>query len=137
MSFLYFILAGILGGVLAGMGMGGGTLTLPILVLLMGVSQLTAQFANLIAFLPSGSAALLLHVKNGLVRTDNLFFILLPAAVACAAASVFATKLSGGVLKTCFGVFLCIIGVSSLAFKSLSGIREKFGKKEKTQIEKV
>ena len=59
MQFLYFVLAGVLGGVLAGMGMGGGTLTLPILVLVMGVEQITAQFANLIAFLPSGSAALL------------------------------------------------------------------------------
>ena len=54
MQFLYFVLAGVLGGVLAGMGMGGGTLTLPILVLVMGVEQITAQFANLIAFLPSG-----------------------------------------------------------------------------------
>lgn len=36
MQFLYFVLAGVLGGVLAGMGMGGGTLTLPILVLVMG-----------------------------------------------------------------------------------------------------
>ena len=51
MQFLYFVLAGVLGGVLAGMGMGGGTLTLPILVLVMGVEQITAQFANLIAFL--------------------------------------------------------------------------------------
>lgn len=64
MQFLYFVLAGVLGGVLAGMGMGGGTLTLPILVLVMGVEQITAQFANLIAFLPSGSAALLVHAKT-------------------------------------------------------------------------
>lgn len=64
MQFLYFVLAGVLGGVLAGMGMGGGTLTLPILVLVMGVEQITAQFANLIAFLPSGSAALFVHAKT-------------------------------------------------------------------------
>lgn len=76
MQFLYFILAGVLGGVLAGMGMGGGTLTLPLLVLVMGVGQLTAQFANLIAFLPSGAIALGVHVKNGLVKTDNLTYLL-------------------------------------------------------------
>ena len=83
MQFLYFVLAGVLGGVLAGMGMGGGTLTLPILVLVMGVEQITAQFANLIAFLPSGSAALLVHAKNGLIRKDNLIFMLLPSLAAC------------------------------------------------------
>ena len=58
MQFLFFVLAGLAGGVLAGMGMGGGTLTLPLLVLALNVGQVTAQFANLIAFLPSGSAAL-------------------------------------------------------------------------------
>ncbi|MEG2273940.1 MAG: sulfite exporter TauE/SafE family protein, partial [Clostridia bacterium] len=75
MEFLYFLLAGVLGGVLAGMGMGGGTLTIPLLVLALGVGQLTAQFVNLIAFLPSGSVALGLHVKNKLVDTKNLLYI--------------------------------------------------------------
>ena len=52
MTRLFYVLAGIAGGVLAGMGMGGGVLTMPILVLALGVGQLTAQFANLLAFLP-------------------------------------------------------------------------------------
>ena len=41
MKWLWFLLAGLLGGVLAGMGMGGGTLTIPLLVLALGVDQLT------------------------------------------------------------------------------------------------
>lgn len=66
MQWLWFAAAGICGGVLAGMGMGGGTLTIPILVLLLSVDQLTAQFANLIAFLPTGAAALGVHLKTDL-----------------------------------------------------------------------
>ena len=88
MQFIYFILAGLLGGILAGMGMGGGTLTLPILVLVMNVAQLTAQFANLIAFLPSGTAALFVHVKNGLVRKENLIYMLVPSIIACVSPTV-------------------------------------------------
>ncbi|MCM1306122.1 MAG: TSUP family transporter [Bacteroides sp.] len=125
MQFLYFILAGILGGVLAGMGMGGGTLTLPLLVLVMGVGQLTAQFANLIAFLPSGTIALGLHVKNGLVKTDNLAYLLLPALITCAVASLFATKVDGDLLKKLFGGFLCAVAVGSLAFKSVGNFKTK------------
>lgn len=125
MNFLYFILAGILGGILAGMGMGGGTLTLPLLVLVLSVGQLTAQFANLIAFLPSGTAALFLHIKNGLVRADNLFYLLLPAVVTCAIASVFATKIEGELLKKLFGGFLCVIAVGSLMYKSINNIAAK------------
>ena len=45
------ILFGLLGGVIAGMGMGGGTLLIPLLVIFMQFSQLQAQTINLIAFL--------------------------------------------------------------------------------------
>ena len=131
MQFLYFILAGVLGGVLAGMGMGGGTLTLPLLVLVMGVGQLTAQFANLIAFLPSGAIALGVHVKNGLVKTDNLTYLLLPAIFTCAVASLFATKIDGDILKKLFGGFLCLVAVGSLAFKAFGSL--KVGKEKKRE----
>lgn len=129
MQFLYFILAGVLGGILAGMGMGGGTLTLPLLVLVMGVGQLTAQFANLIAFLPSGTIALGVHVKNGLVKTDNLLYLLLPAIVTCAIASLFATKIEGDILKKLFGGFLCAVAIGSLAFKTLGNFKSSKAKK--------
>ncbi len=128
MNFLYFILAGVLGGILAGMGMGGGTLTLPLLVLVLGVGQLTAQYANLIAFLPSGAIALALHTNNGLVKTQNLGWLLLPALVTCAAASVFATRIDGDLLKKLFGGFLCVVAVGSLVFKTAANFR--FGKQK-------
>ena len=81
MKWLWFLLAGLLGGVLAGMGMGGGTLTIPLLVLALGVDQLTAQFANLTAFLPTGAASLVVHVKNGLIDTKGLAAFIIPAGV--------------------------------------------------------
>lgn len=117
MQFIYFILAGLTGGILAGMGMGGGTLTLPILVLVMNVSQLTAQFANLIAFLPSGTAALFVHVKNGLVRKENLIYMLVPSIVACVGCSFFATEANGDLLKKLFGGFLVLVAVVSFVSK--------------------
>lgn len=124
MQFLYFVLAGVLGGVLAGMGMGGGTLTLPILVLVMGVEQITAQFANLIAFLPSGSAALLVHAKNGLIRKDNLIFMLLPSLAACVFCSFWASEANGGLLKKLFGGFLVLVAVFSLAAKIVKEVKK-------------
>ncbi len=119
MTILYFILAGIAGGILAGMGMGGGTLTLPILVLLLGVNQLTAQYANLIAFIPSGSVALFLHTKNGLIKLKNAIFILLPAIVFCVLASIFAVRIDANLLKKLFGGFLSAIAIGSLSMKIL------------------
>lgn len=117
MQFLFFVLAGLAGGVLAGMGMGGGTLTLPLLVLALNVGQLTAQFANLIAFLPSGTAALAVHVKNGLVQKNNLIYMLLPSIAACVVCSFFATKAEGEFLKKLYGGFLVVIAVMSFGGK--------------------
>ena len=124
MQLLYFVLAGVLGGVLAGMGMGGGTLTLPILVLVMGVEQITAQFANLIAFLPSGSAALLVHAKNGLIRKDNLIFMLLPSLAACVFCSFWASEANGDLLEKLFGGFLVLVAVFSLAAKIVKEVKK-------------
>ena len=117
MQFLFFVLAGLAGGVLAGMGMGGGTLTLPLLVLASNVGQFTAQFANLIAVLPSGTAALAVHAKNGLVQKNDLVYMLLPSIAACVVCSFFATKAEGELLKKLYGAFLVVIAVVSFGGK--------------------
>ncbi len=124
MQFIYFILAGLVGGILAGMGMGGGTLTLPILVLLMNVGQLTAQFANLIAFLPSGTAALFVHIKNGLVRKENLIYMLVPSIIACVGCSFFATEANGELLKKLFGGFLVLVAIVSFISKIAKEVKK-------------
>lgn len=61
-----YIIVGILGGMLGGMGMGGGTLLVPMSVYLLSMEQKTAQFLNLAAFLPMGAVALSCHAANGL-----------------------------------------------------------------------
>ena len=124
MQFIYFILAGLLGGILAGMGMGGGTLTLPILVLVMNVAQLTAQFANLIAFLPSGTSALFVHVKNGLVRKENLIYMFVASIIACVGRSFFATEANGDLLKKLFGGFLVLVAIVSFISKIAKEVKK-------------
>lgn len=119
MKFLLYVAAGLTGGVLAGMGMGGGTLTLPILVLLLGVEQLTAQYANLIAFLPSGAGALLVHAKNGLLDLKGVWALLVPALIGSALSAYFATKIDGELLKKLFGSFLIAVATMSLFTKTL------------------
>ena len=124
MQFLFFMFAGLVGGVLAGMGMGGGTLTLPLLVLVLNVGQLTAQFANLIAFLPSGTAALAVHAKNGLVQKNDLLYMLLPSIAACVVCSFFATKAEGELLKKLYGGFLVVIAIMSFGGKLIKEVKK-------------
>ncbi len=119
MEVVFYIIAGLAGGVLAGMGMGGGTLTLPILVLALGVPQLTAQYANLLAFLPSGAGALFVHAKNGLLRTDGILKMLVPALLSSALTAYLAVGMDGTLLKKLFGGFLTAVALASLFAKSL------------------
>lgn len=105
------LIAGIVGGVLGGMGMGGGTLLIPILTLILNVPQLNAQAINLISFIPMAVVTLFIHIKNGLVDFKQLLWLTPPAALACAASAYFASSLSANTLRKCFGAFMIVIGV--------------------------
>ena len=73
MWYLYLIF-GILSGVIGGMGMGGGTLLIPLLTIFCGISQIVAQMYNLLAFLPMSIIAIFIHYKNKLFANFNCFW---------------------------------------------------------------
>ncbi len=108
MFYVYLVL-GFLGGIPAGMGMGGGTVTIPLLVLVGGVEQKIAQCANLFAFLPMSIGALKMHAQNGLLRTEGILWIILPALLFSLLGATSAALLPSAVLKKGFGVFLVIL----------------------------
>ena len=117
MEFLLYALAGVAGGVLGGMGMGGGTVLIPLLGIFLGEAQHAAQALNLIGFLPMAAVALVIHFKNGLVEYKKAVFIILPA-LAFAALGCFAAKLQDGeTLRRVFGGFL--MALSALQFVSV------------------
>lgn len=108
---IWLILAGILGGVIGGMGMGGGTLTIPILTIFFGFDQKLAQGINLLAFLPMSTIALIIHAKNKLVRFKDSYMLAIIGAGFSFGASFLAVKLNGVILKKIFAVFLLVIAV--------------------------
>ena len=108
MAFLVLFLCGIAGGILGGMGMGGGTVLIPLLTLF-GIGQAQAQGINLVCFLPMAAFALPVHVKSGLVREEGLLPLILSALALSALASLLAAHLPGGVLERAFGVFLIVL----------------------------
>lgn len=111
MSFYLYLVLGFLGGIPAGMGMGGGTVTIPLLVLVGGVEQKIAQCANLCAFLPMSLGALKTHAENGLLRTEGVGWIVAPAVVLSALGAWAAGVLPAGILRAGFGVFLIVLAV--------------------------
>lgn len=96
------------------MGMGGGTILIPVLTIIFGVEQHVAQATNLIAFLPMALFTLNVHRKNGLLKTEGLSFIVIPALITSVAAGFIAALLPSAVLKKLFGAFLIILAVKLL-----------------------
>ena len=105
------IMAGIIGGIVAGMGMGGGTLTIPILTIFLNYEQLRAQGVNLIAFLPMSVVALFIHFKNKLVDFKNTWLLALVGCVFSLGGALIANHISNSLLKKLFALFLIGLGI--------------------------
>ena len=105
------ILVGGLGGIVAGMGMGGGTLTIPILTMFLGYEQLQAQGVNLIAFLPMAVVALIIHCKNNLVDFKRTWGLALIGCLFSLLGAIIANNIDSSILKKLFAVFLIGLGV--------------------------
>jgi len=111
MTFYLYLLLGFLGGIPAGMGMGGGTVTIPLLVLIGGVEQKIAQCANLFSFLPMSLFALKTHAENGLLETKGIFWVIVPALLLSAAGTAVAVALPSEILRKAFGIFLIFLAM--------------------------
>lgn len=105
------ILAGVIGGIVGGMGMGGGTLTIPILTIFLSYKQLQAQGVNLIAFLPMSVIALIIHFRNHLVDIKSTWVLAVVGCVFSLGGALLANQLSNVVLKKLFAIFLIGLGV--------------------------
>ena len=123
MAFYLYLILGFLGGIPAGMGMGGGTVTIPLLVLIGGVEQKIAQCANLFSFLPMSAGALKTHAQNGLLETEGIWWTVLPALVLSAIGAIVAGGLSSELLRKGFGAFL--IGLAFVGFYRTLHVQSK------------
>jgi hypothetical protein len=112
------MLIGFLAGIISGFGIGGGTLLMLYLTNLADVAQKTAQGINLLYFLPTAAASLILHSRNHTVNWK----VVLPAVFGgCLTAGVFsyvALQMDLHLLKKLFGGFLILTGLSELLRKS-------------------
>ena len=111
MKFVLYIVAGIIGGIVGGMGMGGGTLLIPLLTIFYGLNQHSAQAINLVGFIPMSIVALIIHFKNGYVETKHMLWIILAGIITCTASCFLANVLKGDLLKRLFGGFLVILSI--------------------------
>ena len=116
-SFPVIILVGALLGFLSGLGIGGGSLLIIWLTVVLGMDHNSARSINLLFFLPSALIACIFRWKQGAIRWKKI----LPAMVSgCIAAALFSWL--GGMfqielLKKLFGGLLILTGLRELFYR--------------------
>ena len=128
MRFLVYLLAGLAGGILGGMGMGGGTVLIPILTMFCGVPQHLAQSVNLLSFLPMAAVSLRVHAGNGLLDTKNILWMIVPATLLSALGGILVQVVAAGTLRVGFGAFLCLLSVYQFYTGIRAAAQERKGK---------
>lgn len=124
MYYVLLALCGILSGVLGGMGMGGGTLLIPLLTLLFGFNQKIAQGINLIAFAIMALIVIFVHIKNKLIDLKvALTFGAFAVAFSCLGAFL-ANLINVRYLKICFGGLLIAVAIYQAIEEIRSGIKK-------------
>ena len=71
-SWLIPMAAGFGAGILSAWGVGGGTLLLLVMTLILGVPQQQAAAVNLLYFLPTAAMGVIAHKRNGLLETEGI-----------------------------------------------------------------
>ena len=111
MVYFFYVLAGVVSGIFGGLGMGGGTLLIPILTIFLNFDQKLAQGINLISFLVMALFSLYIHHKNGYIVTKHIFYITIPGVLFSVLGAFLMSLTSSKILKIIFGVFLIFLSI--------------------------
>lgn len=105
------IIIGFLSGIISGMGIGGGTLLIPSLVLIIGLSQIEAQGVNLLIFIPVAIIAIFTHREKGNIEFKYTKKIAISGIFSAIIASLIAVNLPSTSLRKYFSFFLLLMGL--------------------------
>jgi uncharacterized protein len=113
------ILLGIFSGLLSGIiGIGGGVIIIPALVLIFGLSQKMAQGTTLAILIPPiGILAALVYYKQGYVDLKVAALIIVGFVIGSFLGAKFAVRLPSELLSKIFAVTIIVIGIRMLISK--------------------
>ncbi|HPC35711.1 MAG TPA: sulfite exporter TauE/SafE family protein [Candidatus Marinimicrobia bacterium] len=118
---LFFILVGLMAGILSGLfGIGGGIVIVPILIWFGHFSQLAANSTSLAALLlPVGILAVLTYHKEKMVNVRQALLISLGIFIGVVGGAISALEIPAPILKRLYGIFLLYIAWTYIDIRSL------------------
>jgi len=126
LKIIILLLTGAFTGFLSGMmGVGGGTIMVPAMVLLTGLPQYVAQGSSLLAMVPAGGVGAFTHWRAGNVNTSILPGLIPGIILGTFLGSSFAYTLSEVVLRVIFAAVLTWTGIRYLRTPIDNAVEEK------------
>ncbi len=108
------LIAAFLIALLCGLGVGSGGLFVVYLTVFCNYEQLTAQGFNLLFFIFSTAAALIIHTRARALPIKRLFLICALGILGACGGAMLAQRINGDILRKIFAVFLILSGTLSL-----------------------
>ena len=118
-TFIILIIIGLLAGVLSGLvGVGGGILMIPLLIIFLGLTQHQAQGTALFAMLPPiGILAAINYYKEGFVKWEYAFVIAITFVVGGYLGSKLSLSLPPQTVRKVFGVIMLLGAIKLISSK--------------------
>lgn len=108
----YYLAIGLIGGLFSGLlGIGGGTVMVPLMVLWLGITQREAHALSLAAIIPISLVAVLVYGQAGEVDLVGAAALTLGAIFGARVGAGLLAKASERPLKFAFGFFLLIAAI--------------------------
>ena len=111
----FAMVLGFVVGILAGaVGVGGGGVTVPVMVLALGIDQATAQGTSLMAILPTAASGAWEHMRHGTLGMRTSAILGAAGAVGALIGAVGALHLEPRRLRQVFATYLLLVAAQTL-----------------------
>lgn len=111
------IIVGTILGFLSGLGVGGGSLLILWLTLVLKMDPLSARSINLLFFLPAALISSAVRIKQGNLKAKKLLPAILSGCISAVVFSIISTMLDVQILKKLFGTILLAAGLRELFYR--------------------
>ena len=116
-SIPFAVITGIILGFLAGIGVGGGSLLILWLTLVIKLDPVAARTINLMFFITAAGSVSIFRLRRGSIHWKQILPAILLGSVGAAVCSLAGRYLDQSLIKKFFGILLLITGLRELVYR--------------------
>lgn len=120
------IIFGIIAGIVTGLGMGGGTVLILLLSVFTGLEQHVAQATNLVFFIPTSIAAIIINLKQKNIDFKLAINVVIFGIIGAIIGTIISNNISSENLRKYFAIFILFI-----AFHEVYELYREYKKEKK------